>query len=305
MAQDPVGRASRSKIPVKKTSTVSFLVYGALGGLMPALARFMALDHHRFILEWDWSRAVGLLVYAIVGLVVGAICAFILCTEDDDKRKIFMMGMSAPSLIASFVANSSLSPPTPPSNLSLTSPRVDINHTTRFSENVGKGLLSMTLARALGVRSAYAQPSVENSEERPHIYSICRPQAPQIERFLGGITGRVPDTLQQFWSYTLISSREEAKRFWDLAWQQSVSDGSTRSGGTKPRIFAYSNESNQFSYILSIGLNLSENDARQRSSDYSRILNRQFQALRLSELLFSARISPANLSSCRFIYDPQ
>jgi hypothetical protein len=138
-------------------------------------------------------------------------------------------------------------------------------------------------------------PSVA-ATERPYVYPMCMPQASQLARFFGGVTGAIPSPTN--WNWVVSPVLDDRTTAQTLQSRMPRTDA----GDRKPRVFTFDSKG-QWKYIVSGGLNLSPEDASNLAATFTAQLGATFQSITLTSLLGELSINPTTLPICHFTQD--
>ena len=257
-------------------------VCGGVGSIVPLLASVavMADLEHPVIMTvlLGPSFFLALTIKVICSVAVGStVCYY--RKQLRDRWSAFVWGAMAVGIFAGAInAGGKLAP--------LIFKTADAGPVARFS--------------LLPIFSAWAQdtvgPSTMNQTERPFVYPICLPQPSEFEKFTAGFTGVIPNTLARFWVVESATDRGSAQRV------QTARKGFIDTGRQKPRVFATFG-STGWHYFLSLGVNLSQEDAKDLANRYHNKFGGTFEVVQFSVLLSRNGIAPNALPVCHFSYD--
>src|SRR6185436_3086374 len=108
------------------TNRERFLI-GGVGGLAPILMFLATGDFDRFFSNIAVLTAVGYLVRTVILFFIGG---FVVCLyrEEEQRMKLFQLGLGAPAMIAGFLASSSHAPPSQAAHLATPTAFVTVVH---------------------------------------------------------------------------------------------------------------------------------------------------------------------------------
>src|SRR5258707_446723 len=117
------------------TNRERFLI-GGVGGLAPTLMLLATGDFERFFSNIAIVTAVGYLVRVVVLFFVGGFVVY-LYRDEEQRMKLFQLGLGAPAMIAGFLASSSHAPPSEAAHLVTPTAFVTVVHAQSPSQMGG------------------------------------------------------------------------------------------------------------------------------------------------------------------------
>ena len=207
-------------------------VLGGLGGLAPIILFLINLDFDRYVADASTWTSVGYLVRAVLLFALGGFVAYL--HEKEDKRiTLFLVGVSAPSLIAGYISTSS--PVYTQYSYGQSRPAPELS-----GQSAALGLL---------VRSALAQPT--GAAVRAGVKQFSLPPQSVTSQFVEGLIGLAPKNV---W-FVIVGSHLDRKQ----AERQAAAINATHDGYLAEVYAPYQQNPN---YAVVIGANLTEQAAR-------------------------------------------